>query len=207
MASRPRRHWMEQSPGMVRRLTSAYGRQPCGSHNRLWLLCRFRHRPASGRNILRRAPLAKPKVGESVGHASLGPYVADKGFEGIENHKRWLECYEAQLIHLPKRNSRRPWSKRLRRWVAGIRQIVESVYDKLFNTFGLHQERPHELSGLRARLAARVALHNFCNVAQRETRPSPAVLRRLARMVISTHTKRLREHHRQAPYEPWGAAP
>ena len=45
---------------------------------------------------------------------------------------------------------------------AGIRQIVETVYDKLFNTFGLWRERPHELSGLRVRLAARVALHNFC---------------------------------------------
>jgi ABC-type hemin transport system ATPase subunit len=39
---------------------------------------------------------------------------------------------------------------------------VESVYDKLFNAFGLWRERPHELSGLRARLAARIALHNFC---------------------------------------------
>jgi len=61
-----------------------------------------------------------------------------------------------------KRNSRKPWPKRLRRWVASIRQIVESVYEKLFNAFGLWRERPHELSGLRARLAARVALHNFC---------------------------------------------
>jgi hypothetical protein len=40
---------------------------------------------------------------------------------------------------------------------------VESVYDKLFNTFGLHEERPHDIAGLRARLAARVALHNFCS--------------------------------------------
>jgi hypothetical protein len=38
----------------------------------------------------------------------------------------------------------------------------ELIYDKLFNAFGLWRERPHELSGLRARLAARVALHNFC---------------------------------------------
>lgn len=38
----------------------------------------------------------------------------------------------------------------------------EAPFDKLFNTFGLWGERPHELSGLRARLAARVALHNFC---------------------------------------------
>jgi hypothetical protein len=62
----------------------------------------------------------------------------------------------------PKRNALQVWPKRLRRWVAGIRQIVESVYDKLFNAFGLWRERPHELEGLRSRLAARVALHNFC---------------------------------------------
>ena len=98
----------------------------------------------------------------SVGSAARGPYVTDKGFEGAENHRRWFECYGARLICPPKRNAREVWPKRLRRWVASIRQIVESVYDKLFNTFGLWRERPHELSGLRARLAARVALHNFC---------------------------------------------
>jgi hypothetical protein len=99
----------------------------------------------------------------SVGSAFSGAYVADKSFEGEENHRRWLESYGADVIHPPKRNSRKgSWSKRLRRWVAAIRQIVESVYDKLFNAFGLWRERPHELDGLRARLAARVALHNFC---------------------------------------------
>ena len=98
----------------------------------------------------------------SVGSAALGPYVTDKGFEGAQNHRRWLDCYGARLICPPKRNARQVWPKHLRRWVAGIRQIVESVYDKLFNTFGLWRERPHEMSGLRARLAARVALHNFC---------------------------------------------
>jgi len=98
----------------------------------------------------------------SVGSVAIGPYVADKGFEGAENHSRWLDHYGAQVIHPPKRNSRRPWSKQLRRWVAGIRQIVETVYEKMFNAFGLYRERPHELTGLRARLAARVALHNFC---------------------------------------------
>ena len=97
-----------------------------------------------------------------MGSAFPGTYVADKGFEGAENHRRWLDHYGAEVVHPPKRNFRKPWSKRLRRWVAGIRQIVENVYDKLFNTFGLWRERPHELKGLRARLAARVALHNFC---------------------------------------------
>ncbi len=99
----------------------------------------------------------------SVGKAASGLYVSDKGFEGGENHRRWLDRYRARVIHPPKRNSRnRSWPKRLRQWLAGIRQIVESVYDKLLNTFGLHRERPHEMSGVRARLAARVALHNFC---------------------------------------------
>ena len=103
-----------------------------------------------------------PRLG-SVGSMSSGPYVADKGFEGAENHRRWLDEYGAHIIHPPKRNARKKsWSKQLRRWVAGIRQIVESVYEKLFNTFGLWRERPHELQGLRARLASRVALHNFC---------------------------------------------
>ncbi len=98
----------------------------------------------------------------SAGSAASGPYVVDKGFEGAENHRRWFECYGARLICPPKRNARQVWPKRSRRWVASIRQIVESVYDKLFNAFGLWRERPHKLSGLRTRLAARVALHNFC---------------------------------------------
>ncbi len=103
------------------------------------------------------------RLATSVGSISSAPYVADKGFEGAEDHRRWQERYGAQLIHPPKRNSRkRSWSKRLRRWVAGIRQMVETVCDKLLNTFGLWRERPHELSGLRARLGARVALHTLC---------------------------------------------
>lgn len=63
----------------------------------------------------------------SVGSLCLGPYIADKGFEGAENHRRWLQDYGAHVIHPPKRNSKQPWSKRLRRWVASIRQIVESL--------------------------------------------------------------------------------
>jgi hypothetical protein len=73
----------------------------------------------------------------SVGSASLGPYIADKGFEGAENHLRWLENYGAHVIHPPKRNSRkRSSSKRLRRWIASIRQIVENAYDKLNDQLG-----------------------------------------------------------------------
>jgi hypothetical protein len=103
-----------------------------------------------------------PRLG-SAGSAASGPYVVDKGFEGEDNHRRWLDRYGARVVCPPKRDGRkRSWPKRLRRWAASIRQIVETVYEKLHATFGLRAERPHDLQGLRARLAARVALHNFC---------------------------------------------
>jgi hypothetical protein len=110
------------------------------------------------------APRREPNPrAPSAGSAAGGPYVTDKGFEGEENYRRWRECYGARVVCPPRRNGRkRRWPKRLRRWVASSRQIVETVYEKLHNAFGLRRERAHELSGLRARLAARVALHNFC---------------------------------------------
>ena len=88
--------------------------------------------------------------------------MADTGFEGQEAHHRWHRCYGAQVVCPPKRNSRRSWSKQWRRWLASIRQMVETVYDKLHNTFRLSRERPHDLTGFQARLAAKTALHNFC---------------------------------------------
>lgn len=98
-----------------------------------------------------------------MGSPALGPYVLDKGFEGEDNHQRWFARYGARVVCPPKRNERkRSWPKRLRRWVASIRQIVETVYEKLHDAFGLRRERPHDMNGLRARLAARVGLHNFC---------------------------------------------
>lgn len=98
----------------------------------------------------------------SVGQPAFGPYVVDTGFEGTDNHAAWAAAYQAHVICPPRRTSRQRWSKAWRRWQAGVRQIVETVYDKLHNTFRLARERPHDLTGFQARLAAKVALHNFC---------------------------------------------
>jgi hypothetical protein len=98
----------------------------------------------------------------SVGAPASGPYVVAKGCEGQALHQTWWRAYGAQVLCPPKRHSRRPWPKWLRRWLAGVRQIVETVYEKLWHTFRLDRERPHDLSGFQARLAAKVALHNFC---------------------------------------------
>ncbi len=89
-------------------------------------------------------------------------YPVDKGFEGRENQARWKKEYGACIIYSPKNNSKKPWPKKLRRWLASKRQIVETVFGKLIHVFRLDIERPHHLQGLRSRLAAKVSLHNFC---------------------------------------------
>lgn len=111
----------------------------------------------------------------SVGAQTPAPYVTDKGFEGARWHQHWAESYGARVICLPKRDVRQPWPRALRRFVAGVRQIVETVNEKLHYAFRLSRERPHALSGAQARVAAKAALHNFCIWLNRQlNRPSLA---------------------------------
>jgi hypothetical protein len=97
----------------------------------------------------------------SVGVPAQGVYAADKGFADDRLHRRWQAQYGAEVISPPHQRSKVRWSKEWRRWLAGLRQIIETIYDKLLNTFRLARERPHALDGFQARLAAKVALHNF----------------------------------------------
>ena len=99
-----------------------------------------------------------PEVGRPVSDC----YVADMGFAGQEREKRWRQESGAVVICPPQTGSKRAWPKPLKRWLAGIRQIVETVNDRLLTACRLDRERPHALDGLRARLAAKVGLHNFC---------------------------------------------
>ena len=99
----------------------------------------------------------------SAGSPAQGYYVADKGFVGARPRRRWQEQGQAQIVTPPHQNSKRErWPKALRSFLASIRQIIETVNDKLLNTFRLARERPHDLTGFQARLAAKVSLHNFC---------------------------------------------
>lgn len=99
----------------------------------------------------------------SCGLPAQGSYVADKGFAGARPRLRWHAQYQVDLVTPPHQSNQRiRWPKALRRWLASLRQIIETVNDKLLNTFRLARERPHDLAGFQARLAAKVALHNFC---------------------------------------------
>lgn len=98
----------------------------------------------------------------SVGQTRTPFYVADSGFGGRKREHHWATTYHIQLVCSPQRDSARRWPRPLRRWVAGIRQIVETVHHRLLHWFRLDRERPHTLTGFSARLAAKIGLHNFC---------------------------------------------
>jgi len=97
----------------------------------------------------------------TVGRYTSAYYFSDNGFEGKANFRHWQQDYLATVISAPPRSQKETWAASWRKWFSGLRQIIETVYDKLLNWFGLGKDRPHDLSGFHARLAAKVALHNF----------------------------------------------
>jgi len=109
------------------------------------------------------AARADPQVRlPSVEKGSRCPYIMNKGYAGTKWQARWKEAYGADSLVPPEKNVKGPWPKTLRRWHASIRQIAETVHDKLLNVFRLDRERPHSLDGFQSRLAACIGLHNFC---------------------------------------------
>ena len=98
----------------------------------------------------------------TVGAAAHGVYVTDKGFEGRARRGHWRDDYGAVVICAPQRHSRHPWPRVRRRWLASLRQIVETVNGCVQRVFRLDRERPHSLDGFQGRLAAKMALHNAC---------------------------------------------
>lgn len=105
------------------------------------------------------APAPLPSAGRCLGG---GYYVLDRGFSGPHRHQQWQQHFGVQIVCAPQAGHGQPWPRDQRLWLIRLRQIIESVHDKLLNTFRLDRERPHCIEGLLARLAAKAALHNLC---------------------------------------------
>lgn len=108
-----------------------------------------------------------PSVGlapQAPGGSGAWTYVLDSGFAGSQWEAHWDTAHGVRVLCAPQRGSHRyrAWPPRLRRWFAGVRQIVETVNNSLLHTFRLDRDRAHDRLGFLARLAAKVALHNFC---------------------------------------------
>jgi hypothetical protein len=104
---------------------------------------------------------AHPRL-PSVGRPSGEPYVADSGFIGAKRQQGWWVRCGARVLCPPYRSAKKNWPPALRRWLSGLRQVIESVNGTLVGCFRLDRDRPHALDGFAARLAAKVALHNAC---------------------------------------------
>jgi hypothetical protein len=89
-------------------------------------------------------------------------YLGDKGFSGPKRHVEWFLETGAVLTCAPQKGHGEPWPALHQRAIASMRQIVETVHDKLLNQFRLGRERPHDITGLFSRLCAKSALHNAC---------------------------------------------
>lgn len=99
----------------------------------------------------------------SVGKPAVsGIYLADKGFNGVERHLHWAGEYTVCLLCPPRQCDPNVWHPAWEQQHRKLRQIIETVHDKLLNTFRLARERPHTFTGLYARVCAKAALHNIC---------------------------------------------
>lgn len=96
-----------------------------------------------------------------VGRPANGVYLADTAFAGRAAQTRWGQESDACVYAPPHPHATVQWPTALRRWATSARQVVETVFGRLHQTFRLERERPHALSGVLTRVAAKVALHNL----------------------------------------------
>lgn len=135
---------------------------PCG------VLTGFGLGPASTKEpLLADTFLAARHGGAGAAALATGPtrpayYVSDGGFESTARQQRWWTAWLTHVLAPPRRSARARWPPPLRRWLATLRQMVETVNDKLHHTFRLAHERAHTLRGVQTRVAAMATLHNFC---------------------------------------------
>jgi len=99
----------------------------------------------------------------SIGvHGQSRTYAFDKGFSGPHLHRLWEAAFTIAVVGAAQAGHGPAWPREQLRWLASLRQIIETVHEKLLNFFRLATERPHSLRGLFVRLSAKVGLHNFC---------------------------------------------
>jgi len=92
----------------------------------------------------------------SGGAASKKPILSDCGFRGDDWLEHWAKAYGARVCPLPKAAPRAE-----RRWLSSARQVVETTFANLTESFGLKYPGAHSTWGLLMRVAAKVAAYNL----------------------------------------------
>lgn len=97
-----------------------------------------------------------------VGQYSQEPYLADLGFRGVDWIHHWFVHYGARVLTKADYETISDPHERhkARRWLNGLRQVIETVNGCLDDRLGLKFPRARTYWGLLTRLAAKVAAHN-----------------------------------------------
>jgi hypothetical protein len=170
MCGRRGRDWLGgfANKGLCGRLGFFYGFQLMVSATDEGVISGFGFAPGSTKDQPMAESLFVARYGDGPKLHSAGKgarercYVVDKGFSGPRRKRFWKQRYGATVVGASQKGHGPLLPKEWEEWVCRIRQIIETVHDKLVNFFRLGTERPHAIHGFQVRLAAKVALHNFC---------------------------------------------
>lgn len=108
-----------------------------------------------------------PPVGHIGALAAVGfpqdrPYLADRGFNSSRWQRHW-QHYGATVLSIPPDNDSRrgAWSRQDCLWLASHRQIIDTTFAFLVETFGWHRLQAHSRWGQYTRLAAIFAAYQI----------------------------------------------
>lgn len=111
----------------------------------------------------RRGPTGPIRARQGVGRPAPGPYLSDLGFQGAAWQAHWRAHYGA-IVLTPASAVAQVVPEQVgqaKRWLSGLRQVVETAGGWLTATFHLAFPRAHTYQGVLARLGAKVAAFNL----------------------------------------------
>lgn len=114
---------------------------------------------AKGKRL--RLPSGRMRPLIAVGKDHHRPYVADEGFNGERWRLHWLDHYAANVITVPPTNAPQRWTPAQKGWLSSHRQIIDTVFSRLNDVFGLQRLNAHSDWGQYTRLAAAMAAYNI----------------------------------------------
>jgi hypothetical protein len=111
----------------------------------------------------RRGPTGPLAPRQGVGTVNGAPYVADLGFAGQAWQQHWAQDYGARVLTKADyaQGAAPADPQAAARWVASLRQVVETVFYTLSARFGLTFPRARTYWGLLTRLSAKIAAFNL----------------------------------------------
>jgi hypothetical protein len=82
--------------------------------------------------------------------------LADLGYSGADWWAHWAADYGAEVL------TPAEWERHAaRQWFSAVRQVVETAFSHLCQSFGLHFPQAHCRWGLMTRIAAKLAAYNM----------------------------------------------